>query len=75
MWQYLLHLFMVELALHTIGIYCSAILAFFVAHHHEKASDYPIISKLLHNFYLQHPHLHKYFDPWYDECLLSLLKS
>ena len=34
----------------------------------HKASNHPVISKLKHNFYLQHPPSHKHFDPWDVEC-------
>ena len=59
----------------TIGIYHSAISAFWAPHYLHKASDHPVISKLMHHFYLQHPPSHKCFDPWDVECLLSLLES
>ena len=71
--NFLLHLFQVGLAWHTIGIYCSAISAFLEPHHIHKASNQPVISKLMHHFYLQHPPSHKWFDSWDVECLLSLL--
>ena len=29
----------------------------------------------MHNFYLQYPPLHKWFDPWDVKVLLSLLES
>ena len=41
----------------------------------HKASNHPVISKLMHHFYLQHPPSHKWFDPWDVEHLLSLLES
>ena len=63
------------LAWHTIGIYRSAISAFLEPHHIHKASNHPVISKLMHHFYLQRPPLCKWFDPWDVECLLSLLES
>ena len=63
------------LAWHTIGIYHSAISAFLEPHRIHKASNHPVISKLMHHFYLQHPPSHKQFDPWDVECLLSLLES
>ena len=46
-----------------------------VYHHHHKASSHPIISILIHCFYLQCPSAHKCFDPWDFKCLLSLLES
>ena len=73
--NFLLHLFQVGLAWHTIGIYCSTISAFLEPHQFHKASNHPVISKLMHHFYLQHPLSHKHFDPWDVECLLSLLES
>ena len=51
----------------------SAISAFLEAHHHHKASNDPIISKLMCHFYLPHPLSHKHFNPWDVECLLSML--
>ena len=66
---FLVHLFKVGLAWHTIGIYCSAISGFY------KASNHPAISKLMCNFYLQCPLSYKHFDPWDVECLLALLES
>ena len=73
--NFLLHLFQVGLAWHTIGIYHSAISAFLEPHHIHKASNHPVILKLMRHFYLQHPPSHKQFDPWDVECLLSLLES
>ena len=72
---FLLHLFEVGLAWHTIGIYCSAVSNFLEPHHLHKASNYPVISKLMHHFYVQHPPSHRHFDPWDVEHLLSLLES
>ena len=72
---FLLHLFQVGLAWHTIGIYHSAISAFLEPHWIHKASNHPVILKLMHHFYLQHPPSHKCFDPWDVEHLLSLLES
>ena len=63
------------LAWHTIGIYCSAISAFLEPCWIHKAPNHPVISKLMHHFYLQHLPSHKWFDPWDVECLLSLLES
>ena len=59
----------------TIGIYRSAISAFLEPHHIHKASNHPVISKLMHHFYLQRPPSRKWFDPWDVERLLSLLES
>ena len=73
--NFLLHLFQVGLAWHTIGIYRSAISAFLEPHRIHKASNHPVISKLMHHFYLQHPPSCKWFNPWDVECLLSLLES
>ena len=53
--NFLVHLFQVGLAWHTIGIYCSAISAFLEVHHLHKACNHPVISKLMHHFYLQCP--------------------
>ena len=63
------------LAWHTIGIYHSTISAFLEHHRIHKASNHPVISKLMHHFYLQHPPSHKLFDPWDVEWLLSLFES
>ena len=63
------------LAWHTIGIYHSAISDFLQPHCIHEASNHPVISKLMHHFYLQHPPSHKCFDPWDVEHLLSLLES
>ena len=73
--NFLLHLFQVGLAWHTIGVYHSAISAFLEPHRIHKASNHPVISKLMHHFYLQCPPSCKQFDPWDVECLLSLLES
>ena len=70
----MVHLFQVGLDWCTIGIYCSAISAFLEPQHHHKASNHPVISKLMHHFYLQCPPSHKHFDPW-DVEHLSLLES
>ena len=43
-------------------------------HHLLKASNHPVISKLMH-FYLQCPPSCKCFDPWDVEHFLSLLES
>ena len=71
----MLHLFQVGLAWHTIGIYISAISAFLQPHRIHKASNHPVILKLMHHFYLQHPPSHKLFDPWDVEHVLYLLES
>ena len=63
------------LAWHTIGIYRLAISAFLEPHRIHKASNHPVISKLMGHFYLQRPPSCKRFDPWDVECLLSLLES
>ena len=73
--NFLLHLFQVGLAWHTIDIYHSAISAFLEPHCIHKASNHPVISKLMHHFYLQYPPSRKQFDPWDVEHLLSLLES
>ena len=49
--------------------------SFLEPHCHHKASNHPIISKLMHHFYLQNPHSHKYFDPLDVKCLLLFLES
>ena len=61
--NFLLHLFQVGLAWHTIGIYHSAISDFLEPHWLHKASNHPVISKLMRHFYLQHPASLKCFDP------------
>ena len=63
------------LAWHTIGTYHSAISAFLEPHRIHKASNHPVILKLMLHFYLQHPPSHKQIDPWDVEHLLSLLES
>ena len=73
--NFLLHLFQVGLALHTIGIYHSAISTFLEPYHLHKASNHPVISKLMHHIYLQHPPSHKHFDSWDVKHFLSLLES
>ena len=57
--NFLLHLFQVCLAWHTIGICCSAISAFLEPPQLHKASTHPVISKLMHHFYLWCPPSHK----------------
>ena len=66
---------MVGLAWCTVGIYLSAISAFLEPHCHQKASNLPIISKLMCNFYVQHPPFCKHFDPWDVKHLFLLLES
>ena len=56
-------------------MYHSAVLTFLEPHRIHKASSHPVISKLMHHFYLQHPPSRKWFDPWDAEHLLSLLHS
>ena len=73
--NFLLPLIQVGLAWHTIGVYNSPISAFLEPHRISKASNHPVISKLMHHFYLQHPPSHKWFDPWDVKCLLPLLES
>ena len=73
--NFLLHLFQVGLAWHTIGIYHSAISTFLKPDHLHKVSNDPVISKLMHHFYLQCPPFCKCFNPWDVEHLLSLLES
>ena len=51
--NFLLHLFKVGPAWHTIGIYHSAISVFLEPYCIHKASNHPVISKLMHHFYLQ----------------------
>ena len=58
---HLTHLFWVGLAWHTIVIYHSAISTFLEPHHLHKASNHPVIFKLMHHLYLQHPPSHKTF--------------
>ena len=53
--DFLFHLFRVGLAWHRIGSCWSSISAFFEAHHHHQALNQLIISKLMHDFYLQCP--------------------
>ena len=48
--NFLLQLFQAALAWHTIGIYHSAISAFLEPHWIHKASNHPVISKLMHHF-------------------------
>ena len=76
--KFLVHLFQVGIAWNTNGIYhvcCSGVSNFLESHHLQKASKHPVISKLMHHFYLQHPPFCKHFDPWDVEHLLSLLES
>ena len=64
-----------RLAWPTTSICYSAISTFLEPHNIHKASNHPLISKLMCHFYLQHPPSHKHFDPWDVEHLLSLLES
>ena len=73
--EFVVSLFRFGLAWHTIGIYHSAISAFIEPQPHHKVSNHPIISKLMHYFYLQLPPSYKQFNPWGVECLLVLLES
>ena len=73
--NFLVHLFQVGLAWWTIGMYHSAISAFLEHRRIHKGSNHPVISKLIHQFYLQHPPSHKHFDPWDLECFISLLEN
>ena len=73
--EFLVHLFRVGLALHKIHIYHSTISTFLEHLCYHKASNHPIISKLMHCFYLKYLHSHKCFDPWDVKHLLSLLES
>ena len=71
----MVHLFQIWLPSHTIGIYCSAICTFLEPPHLHKASTEPVISKLMHHFYSQHPPSCKHFDPRDVEDLFSLLEG
>ena len=53
----------------------SAISAFLEPHWLHKASNHPVISKLICHFCLQHSPSCKCFDPWDVKHLLSLLES
>ena len=68
-------MFQVGLAWHTIGIYHSSKSAFLDLHWIHKVSNHPVISKLMHHFYLQDSPSCKHFDSWDVEHLLSLLES
>ena len=68
--NFLVHLFQVGLAWHTIVICHSAISTFLEPHCLHKASNHPVISKLMHHFYLQCLPSCKCFDPWDVEQLL-----
>ena len=70
----MIHLFRVMQAWHTIGLYYSTI-SFWELHHHHKASNHPVISKLMDAVFLQHPLSQKWFDPWDVKWLLFLLES
>ena len=67
--NFLVHLLQVGLAWHTIGIYHPAISTFLEPHHCHKASNHPVISKLMQHFYLQYTPSHRCFDSWDVECL------
>ena len=69
----LLHLFRVGLTKHTPGIYLSAISAFLAPHCYQKASNRPIIYKLMCYFYLWYPPSCKHVLD--IKHLLSLLES
>ena len=58
--NFLLHVFQVGLAWHTIGIYGSAISTFFEPHRLHKVLIILSFQKLMHHFYLQHPPFHKH---------------
>ena len=69
----LAHVFSIGLAWCKIGIYHSAFSISLEPHHHHKVSNHPIISNLLHHFYLQYPPSHMCFDLCDVEQLLLLL--
>ena len=71
--DFLHYLFRVGLAWHTSSINNNTFSAF-VEQHHYSASNHPIISKLMHQFYLQHPPWHKCFDSLVVEHLFFLLR-
>ena len=48
---------------------------FLQPHSIHKASYHPVILKLMHHFYLQHPPSHKWSDPGDVVHFLSLLES
>ena len=73
--NFFVHVFQVCLAWHTIGVYHMGISAVLEPHHLHKSSNHPVISKLMHHFYLQHPPSCKHFDPWDIEHLVSFLES
>ena len=73
--DFLVHSFRVGLAWQKIGIYFTAISAFLEPHHFHRASNHPVISKLMHHFYLQYPPSCKHFDPWDVECLFFSLEN
>ena len=75
-------LFRVGLAWHIIGIYCSVLSAFLEPHDDYGTSNYTIIYKLMHHFYLQcslsykhliHGILNVYWS-WLWNLLLLILK-
>ena len=49
--NFLVHLFQLGLAWCTIGIYCSAISVFLEPHLLHRASNHPVISKLMHHYF------------------------
>ena len=55
-----INLAMYKLVLHNIGIYHSAISAFMKLHHIHKTLNHPVISMLMHHFYLQCPPTHEH---------------
>ena len=69
------YLYRIGLAWCTIGIYHSAISAFLEPHHLHKALHQPVISKVMHHFYLQCPPPHDHFYHWDVEYLLCLLEG
>ena len=73
--DFLVHLFWVGVAWHTNDIYHCAISAFPEPHNVYKVSHHPVISELIHHFYLQCHPPHKHFDHLDVENLLSLLDS
>ena len=71
----LVHLFRIGQAWHNIGIYYSVFFCLLDLHCHHRASNHPVIPKLMCHFDLQCPHSCKQFDPWYVKCLLCLSES
>ena len=68
----MVYVFKVGLAWHTIGIYHSS---FLEPHCLHRVCNHPAISKIMHNFYLQHALSCKCFDHWDVEHLMPLLES